>query len=222
MSTSTVILFFTRPDNGKQLGATKKAHRGVWQVLHHHTRDMLANTQLPVVEWGPSLQQGQTFIERLDHAIGTLQQEGWQYVIIIGDDCPQLSSKVIQEASMALQQGQHVVGPDQDGGAYLIGLSLAHWPQEGFKNLPWQTYRLADALVALLSASLPLHLLSTRQDVNTYLKWFALWRAGMLDKKLVQLLGAYLMVFLRPQASINGISLQCYSSTTGRSPPVPV
>jgi glycosyltransferase A (GT-A) superfamily protein (DUF2064 family) len=44
-------------------------------------------------------------------------------IIIIGTDCPDLSSHLIKEAFLALNCHDVVLGPASDGGYYLIGLS---------------------------------------------------------------------------------------------------
>ena len=163
----TLILLFSRPDNGKQLATTARAHQQVWRTLQQHSRQQAAATGLPVRLWDAAQQVGSTFAERLTHALSTLQQEGWQRVIIIGDDCPELRHMQLTTAARALENGHSVLGPDKEGGAYLIGLALAAFNPATFLTLPWQTDHLLPALAERLSQTGPLHTLSAQQDVDT-------------------------------------------------------
>lgn len=163
----TLILLFSRPDNGKRLASTRHAHRRVWHTLQQHSRQQAAASGLPVRIWDASQQVGTTFAERLTHALLSLQEEGWEHAIIIGDDCPELHYKQLTEAAHALQYGQPVLGPDKDGGAYLIGLSLRHFNPNSFLQLPWQTDQLLPALSAWLSLTGSLYALRPKQDIDT-------------------------------------------------------
>ena len=48
--------------------------------------------------------------------------KGHEKAIIIGSDCPQLSTPIIQEAFDALDHHDTVIGPTYDGGYYLLGM----------------------------------------------------------------------------------------------------
>ncbi|MBT3938329.1 MAG: DUF2064 domain-containing protein, partial [Pelagibacterales bacterium] len=57
--------------------------------------------------------------------------------IIIGSDIPNISSKIIVNAWKKLYSSQIVLGPSEDGGFWLIGLSQNHKVKKLFKNIDW-------------------------------------------------------------------------------------
>ena len=70
-------------------------------------------------------QAGDGFGERLDNAVSTLAA-GYDRVVIVGRDCPQLDAADVVTAFASLgNEARLVLGPDQGGGCWLIGLNLA-------------------------------------------------------------------------------------------------
>src|SRR5438067_12270633 len=67
-------------------------------------------------------QHGKTFGERLTNAFDELARRGYDQIVIVGRDCPELTVTDIQDAFSALQESRAVLGPDHRGGCYLIGL----------------------------------------------------------------------------------------------------
>ena len=57
--------------------------------------------------------------------------------IIIGSDIPNISSKIIVKAWKQLHTSQIVLGPSEDGGFWLIGLSQNHKVKKLFQNVDW-------------------------------------------------------------------------------------
>jgi len=58
-------------------------------------------------------------------------------VIIIGSDCAELTSEMIQDAFDQLNRTDVVVGPALDGGYYLLGMKTIH--PELFQDIKWST-----------------------------------------------------------------------------------
>lgn len=58
-------------------------------------------------------------------------------VVIIGSDCPQLTSIGIKEAFNKLHTNNVVIGPSHDGGYYLLGMD-EYYP-ELFQGITWST-----------------------------------------------------------------------------------
>ncbi len=57
--------------------------------------------------------------------------------VIIGSDCPELSSDIIEEAFRLLNNYDVVIGPTKDGGYYMLGMKALHLSL--FKNIDWST-----------------------------------------------------------------------------------
>jgi hypothetical protein len=62
---------------------------------------------------------------------------GSRQVVIIGIDCPSLSSKILHQAFTALDTNQMVIGGADDGGYYLLGLTQL--AKSLFENIHWGT-----------------------------------------------------------------------------------
>jgi rSAM/selenodomain-associated transferase 1 len=54
---------------------------------------------------------------------------------VLGTDIPSLDAAILKQAFQALQAGQSVVGPSQDGGFYLLG--LCDMPAGLFEGIKW-------------------------------------------------------------------------------------
>ncbi len=82
-------------------------------------------------------QAGRDLGERMEYAfVDALRRSPW--VVMIGCDCPALTSLMITEAFHRLEHGcDAVIGPAEDGGYYLIGLRC---PEPSlFRGIPWGT-----------------------------------------------------------------------------------
>ena len=90
---------------------------------------------------------------------------GMERVIIIGIDCPDLTSSVLAEGFNALQENDLVLGPAEDGGYYLIGLrSLI---AELFGEIKWGTAEvLAKTKKIGNQLNLNIHYLRVLNDVD--------------------------------------------------------
>lgn len=104
--------------------------------------------------------------QRMSHAIKSALQHA-QHAVLIGADCPGLTANDLDTAFEFLQQGTDVVlGPAEDGGYYLIGMSIHH--ASLFENIPWSTHRvLAVTEEHLRERGLSWHALPVRRDVDT-------------------------------------------------------
>jgi len=77
--------------------------------------------------------------------------EGYRRIILIGTDCPELTSASLVTAAAQLDSHKAVIGPAKDGGYYLIGLRS---PQPAlFESIPWSTRDVLNTTLARLDAS---------------------------------------------------------------------
>lgn len=95
-------------------------------------------------------QRGATFGERLAQALTQAFCLGYEQLLVIGNDCPQLSPRLLRRATTELAATGAVLGPAADGGVYLLGISRASFDAASFAALPWQTANLGAALAGLL------------------------------------------------------------------------
>ncbi|NET54885.1 MAG: glycosyltransferase [Symploca sp. SIO2E6] len=75
--------------------------------------------------------------KRMASAFAASFAAGMTRVVIIGIDCPDLKSQLMEQAMEALGQNDLVLGPAEDGGYYLIGLQRTI--KELFVGISWGT-----------------------------------------------------------------------------------
>lgn len=114
------------------------------------------------------IQQGSDLGERMSHAFDTAFEEGYRRVVLIGSDCAELTSGHLRRAFRALHRRDLVIGPAEDGGYYLIGMTKP-FPFL-FRNIDWST---REVLPATLSAARSLNpeLLEELNDIDTESDW---------------------------------------------------
>jgi hypothetical protein len=69
------------------------------------------------------LQEGADLGERMHRAFLKGFELGFRHIVLIGTDCPELSTFLIEEAFECLNSDDMVMGPARDGGFYLVGLN---------------------------------------------------------------------------------------------------
>lgn len=90
---------------------------------------------------------------------------GAKRVVVIGTDSPWLTEQHIGDAFTALVQSEVVIGPAQDGGYYLMGLTRPI--PELFEAIPWGTCEVcARTLTKARELQLAVALLPTGYDID--------------------------------------------------------
>ncbi len=116
------------------------------------------------VQWGPEL--GARMQDAFQRAFDT----GAKKAIIIGSDCPELSSALLEEAFSRLEDHDMVLGPSTDGGYYLLGMKS---PAPAlFRGIAWSTDTVCAAtLEKIQAAGKSVFLLPELTDVDTEADW---------------------------------------------------
>lgn len=69
------------------------------------------------------LQQGTNLGQRMKNAFQQSFATDFKKVVIIGSDCAELRTSILQQAFKLLDKHEVVIGPSLDGGYYLLGMS---------------------------------------------------------------------------------------------------
>ncbi len=108
------------------------------------------------------VQTGEDIGERMLNAFRDGFTKGFEQIILIGSDLPNISEQIINSGFEALKHSETVFGPAQDGGYYLVGMNRLS--STLFLNKPWsQPSLLKDTLSEINDYSL-LHELN---DIDT-------------------------------------------------------
>lgn len=111
------------------------------------------------------IQSGDGLGSKMYHAMKHSFAEWADKVVLIGSDCFELNSGIIEEAFKALEENDYVLGPAKDGGYYLIGMKELNL--EVFQNKEWSTENVfLDTLLDIKNQGKSHYLLPTLSDVD--------------------------------------------------------
>lgn len=187
VDTKNLLLIFTRnPEMGKcktRLAATigDEAALNIYNYLLRHTVDITQNLSVEKQVWyteeiwendvwdstifNKKLQQGSDLGERMAHGFLEGFERGFEKIVIIGSDMIDLDQNTIENAFIALNDSDFVVGPAEDGGYYLLGIKK--WIPNLFKNKDWGKNTVFNDTMTDLKDE-KTHLLNTRNDIDLY------------------------------------------------------
>lgn len=184
-----LIIFIKNPIAGKvktriarQVGDKKAL--SIYLSLLNHTRQVCASIELDKFlyysdfiaddEWDNDsfkkrLQNGGDLGERMYNAFND-SLAMYDKVLIIGSDCPQITSEIIRQGFDKLNDAELVIGPSPDGGYYLLGLKADH--PELFDQISWSSSEVFSQTLNRASVKgLRVALLPELSDVDYFEDW---------------------------------------------------
>lgn len=186
MNDALLMLFVRNARIGKvktRLAATigDEAALKIYVRLLEHTSDMAADCkahkavfysevieeadEFPVHTFRKHLQFGDDLGERMQNAFMKGFSMGYSRVVIIGSDCYELNTAILDEAFAMLKEKDVVVGPAEDGGYYLLG--MRSFIKEVFRDKEWSTDNvLLDTLIDLQKKNVSFGMLPRLRDVD--------------------------------------------------------
>jgi rSAM/selenodomain-associated transferase 2/rSAM/selenodomain-associated transferase 1 len=107
---------------------------------------------------------------RMGRALEEAFGQGFETVIIVGSDIPDITTEILQNAFKMLDHIDLVLGPARDGGYYLIGVhckSFQHWNPQLFDDISWGTESVLTQTLAIAERlGLTYRLLDMLNDVD--------------------------------------------------------
>jgi uncharacterized protein len=186
MKPDLLIIFYRNPELGKvktRLAATVGNERAlaIYLKLVAHTRSIASEVDCDRVVWYSNFvdsednwpndlfykdrQTGETLGDRMQFAFEQAFKKGYQRVCVIGTDCLELTSEILNRAFNKLATHDAVIGPALDGGYYLLGMKKLH--PELFKNKVWSTNKVFENTVNdFEQLNLSFDLLTTLTDID--------------------------------------------------------
>jgi len=190
---NAIIIFVRNPEAGKvktRLAATVGNEQAllIYKSLLQHTFDIskcldcikfiyYADEIKSVDLWNNPGFEKKLQIEgdlgsKMKQAFKEVFADGYQKVLIIGSDCLQLTTAIIQYAFLLLDKCDVVLGPASDGGYYLAGMKKNH--PRMFENKSWSTSTVYSSTLAdLAEDNISVASLSVLTDVDTEEDWLA-------------------------------------------------
>jgi rSAM/selenodomain-associated transferase 1 len=181
-----LIIFVRNPEAGKvktRLAATigNEYALKVYVELLRHTRkitedlpvrkllfyaeSIAENDNWPAGKFNKYLQPEGDLGKRMEEAFEKAYSEGASKVIIIGSDCYELTSELLEQAFAELHSTDAVIGPAADGGYYLMGFSALN--RSVFREKNWSTNTVfQDTVHDLEKAGLTYKVLPVLNDVD--------------------------------------------------------
>lgn len=164
----TAILIFANSSevDGKYKRMAKS--QILFNELNKQTLLKVKKSKLPYFQLTQEKQSGHSFGERIVNAMQYVYNLGYENVITIGNDSPQLKTTHLLEANANLINGKTVIGPTFDGGFYLLGLNRTNFNASLFKRLPWKLLTLFTQLSSLFeSKQVSMRNLETLHDIDS-------------------------------------------------------
>ena len=113
------------------------------------------------------VQKGNDLGERMNNAFLKGFEDGYERIVLIGSDLPDINANHIQKGLDALEDSEVVFGPAEDGGYYLIGMSKMN--HNLFENKPWsQSHLLTETLSELKDNNTTFTTLEVLNDIDTF------------------------------------------------------
>ncbi|WP_175402859.1 DUF2064 domain-containing protein [Mangrovivirga cuniculi] len=187
-SDNTAILFFSRTPKSESavriVHENRSKNRQVVGLLIESIKTKLISTGLPVYQYDESKQIGNNFSERLTNSIDDLFLKGYENVITVGSDSPELLNLDFSLVKSELEKGNAVLGPTQRGGTYLIAVPFKFWKKNEFSEIPWNTSRVFEALKDLYPDCI---VKSELTEIHTYTDIIDLIKTGFENNLVLQL-----------------------------------
>lgn len=179
MSKSTAILIFTQEASKE---ATRKTltpskNRRVSELIFDKLNYFIERTATSAASKVENLQvfysskliepSNSSFGKQLSLAVQAVFEKGFEKVICVGNDCPALDKNRILAAVEKLQTIDTVLGPDNRGGVYLLGISQKDFKPEVFENLAWQSEKMLESYIEQTDSQ-SIFILEALADIHTF------------------------------------------------------
>lgn len=165
--TNIAILLFA---NSSQHEASEKSMANssiLFEHLNEKTLQKAQKTGLDVIISTEKEQVGNNFSQRFTNAISDVFEKGYNSVITIGNDSPDLTVVQLLKAQENLENNIATLGPSLDGGTYLIAISKEEFNEQQFASLPWQSSQLFTSLKYLLKETSQVAVFAYLKDIDT-------------------------------------------------------
>jgi uncharacterized protein len=196
MMDKAIIVFVKNLQLGKvktRLAATLGSEEAlrIYKLLINHTYHTVSKVSArtfvfysTLIEEGDThlfekrLQSGSDLGVKMKNAFRHMFDSGYERVVIIGSDCPEITPEIIEQAFEILEDKDTVVGPAVDGGYYLLGMRQLH--EELFEKVEWSTNSVSEKTLKIIRGQgLTYSLLPELRDIDEEQDW-QMYQSGFI------------------------------------------
>tara|TARA_R110002096_G_scaffold161174_4_gene327702 strand:- start:4436 stop:5065 length:630 start_codon:yes stop_codon:yes gene_type:complete len=144
---------------------TEQATENVLADKRIYFSDVIVNSKWK--HHSKAVQKGSDLGERMKNAFIDGFKAGYNRIVLIGSDLPDIKSEHLENGLQALHKNEVVFGPAEDGGYYLIGLNKMH--DFIFENKPWSESNLLEETINELNEKrIKFSTLVALNDIDTF------------------------------------------------------
>ncbi|MDX1446124.1 DUF2064 domain-containing protein [Lishizhenia sp.] len=114
------------------------------RLLNQKIRFEVKHTEFPVFFSG-NCKQG-SFVQKFKQGFTELFTKGYERVICLGNDVPEINTNLIQEVAGLLDSNDFVSAKTNTGGIAFLGLTKSGFQQFNFHHVQWQSSNLLESL----------------------------------------------------------------------------
>ena len=171
MNAKTAILIFSRTAHAeaciKNIAGNSGNNIAAHAFLVNKTIVTVEESALPNFHIHEKKQCGVTFEERLHDAINQVFKKGYENILCVGSDCPQLTSDHLLQSKITVENGTACFGKDSHGGVYLMAITKSQFKAGILNSISWSTDKVLSQIQAnAISLDFNYDILSVLQDVN--------------------------------------------------------
>ncbi|MFA6013414.1 MAG: TIGR04282 family arsenosugar biosynthesis glycosyltransferase [Desulfobacteraceae bacterium] len=150
------------------LDVLQKAEKTGELILHYYPVDNEKSVADFVGHYDREPQHGSDLGERMEHALSSTFEKGYEKSVLIGTDIPDIPVDYLHDAFKALDKNDAVIGPSQDGGYVMIGFNREGFSQAVFKGVSWSTSTVCEKTLEIMDLNrISCHKLPLWYDVDT-------------------------------------------------------
>ncbi len=219
-SDKTAVLFFSRTLNDEyganSFGLNRRDFSKLYKFFINKTLETAKDSGLPLIQVYSNEQVGNSFSDRLINSLKSVIEQGFERVIVIGNDTPHLAADDIRKAEASLDKGVNVLGQDNRGGVYLIAIDFQRFDLSLLANVNWHSNSVYQELSGLLGSFLNL---SDRYDINQREDLKHLCRRATLSHGIIRFLKCLMSLRNWISQEIENTHIRTLEIIINRGPP---
>lgn len=194
MNVKTALLIFARTASEESKHKTFNASKLFFEYQNRKLIELAKTSGLPYFWIDETQQIGDNFQERFLNAIQSSLNKGFDQIISIGNDSPELNLSHINKALESLKHNDMCFGPTLDGGFYLWGVKKDNFEKKRCLQFSWKTrHLLSEVLDDFKTHSISVECIDILSDLDQREDALLLLKNSKLPSFLLKILNLILI-----------------------------